>query len=66
MLQIISQCSGVVPRFVGKMEWRILPVGEVYDQPAACQGGVSRDLETLCERIEGLRGETAPGVGETG
>src|SRR5438093_7167642 len=34
--------SGGVPGVVEKEKWRILPVGEVHDQPA-CQGGHRRN-----------------------
>src|SRR5262245_7115766 len=34
---------GRVPRHVEKEKWRILPVGEVHDQPAALAGGPRRN-----------------------
>src|SRR5262245_65156126 len=35
--------QGRVPRHVEKEKWRILPVGEVHDQPAALAGGPRRN-----------------------
>jgi hypothetical protein len=35
--------GGRVPRHVEKEKWRILPVGEVHDQPAALAGGPRRN-----------------------
>jgi hypothetical protein len=34
---------GVASLFVWKKKWRILPVGEVHDQPAALAGGHRRN-----------------------
>jgi hypothetical protein len=34
---------GSVPIHVEKEKWRILPVGEVHDQPAALAGGHRRN-----------------------
>ena len=31
------------PHSCGKEKWRVLPVGEVHDQHAACQGGRRRN-----------------------
>ena len=39
---ITDSCGGVLKR-VEKEEWRILPVGEVHDQPAALAGGHRRN-----------------------
>jgi hypothetical protein len=35
--------NGGVPIHVEKEKWRILPVGEVHDQPAALAGGHRRN-----------------------
>jgi hypothetical protein len=35
--------KGGVPGHVEKRKWRILPVGEVHDQPAALAGGHRRN-----------------------
>src|SRR5712691_9979583 len=46
---------GCRPDSCGKEKWRILPVGEVNNQPAACQGGHRRNAPWA--RVSGRRPE---------
>jgi hypothetical protein len=47
--------GGGVPGHVEKKKWRILPVGEVHDQPAALAGGHRRNAPWA--RVSGMVGE---------
>jgi hypothetical protein len=47
--------GGGVPGHVEKRKWRILPVGEVHDQPAALAGGHRRNAPWA--RVSGMVGE---------
>jgi hypothetical protein len=47
--------AGSCPGSGGKEKWRILPVGEVHDQPAALAGGHRRNA--LWQRVSANRSE---------